>query len=291
MPAARFWTFEAGVVDFGALETARTDLARLLFAEFALVYGNDFFLIPIELEIGSLTRIESLKVTDSFGQEHTIKAASKVDQELNGSNGHAPWRLFSLASEQTGAEAEDLLILVPALVGDLHGRPLEEVTFLRDEIANCVWAIENRVIGQNGRPYERAEIYQLEQQELRNQQETAEPGSTSPGNGPLTYRLFTPVPDYWNPLLPRRSDPSAPIRLQLRTGGTIAGALLADYQAGAPPLYEEEVPRIGLSVQREPHLARWVDGRTFAWIGRRKEWGPGEGSSGLKFDDLTASNM
>jgi hypothetical protein len=290
MPAARFWTFEPGVIDFGALETASTDLARLLFAEFALVYGNDFFLIPIELEIGSLTCIESLMVTDTFGQQHKIRPASQVDRGLNGPNGRAPWRLFSLSSEQSGAEAEDFLFLAPALVGDLHGRPLEEVTMLRDEMANCVWAIENRVVGQNGRPYERAEAYQMEQQQLRDQQEADEPGSTSPGDGPLTYRLFTAVPDYWHPLLPRRSTASGPVRLQLRTGGTIYGSLLAPYQASATSIYEEEVPRIGLSVRREPQLARWVDGRTFAWTGRRKKWGPGEGASGLKFDDLTAGD-
>jgi hypothetical protein len=165
---------------------------------------------------------------------------------------------------------------------------LEEVTFLRDEMANCVWAIENRVVGQNGRPFERAEAYQLEQQELRDQQEATGPGSTSPGNGPLSYRLFTPVPDYWNPMLPRRSISSALIQLQLRAVGSITGALLGEYsKIGATLLYEEEVPRIGLSVQREPRLSRWIGGRTFAWIGRHKEWGPGEGSSGLRFDELT----
>ena len=62
------------------------------------------------------------------------------------------------------------------------------------------------------------------------------------------------------------------------------GQLLA-----APPqqpvvLREEEVPREGARVTRAYQLARWFDGTTFLWLGRRKSVGRGEGSSGLRFD-------
>jgi hypothetical protein len=49
-------------------------------------------------------------------------------------------------------------------------------------------------------------------------------------------------------------------------------------------LYEEEVPREGARVTRNYHLARWLDGSTLLWMGRRKQIGRGEGSSGLRFD-------
>jgi hypothetical protein len=51
-------------------------------------------------------------------------------------------------------------------------------------------------------------------------------------------------------------------------------------------LYEEEVPRSGLSVVRSYQYARWIDGSTFLRIGRRRQAGKGEGSSGLRFDIL-----
>jgi len=51
-------------------------------------------------------------------------------------------------------------------------------------------------------------------------------------------------------------------------------------------IYEEEVPREGIRVTRTFQLARWHDGSTHLWIGRRKAVGSGEGSSGLRFDDL-----
>jgi hypothetical protein len=49
-------------------------------------------------------------------------------------------------------------------------------------------------------------------------------------------------------------------------------------------LREEEVPREGARVTRAYQLARWFDGTTFLWLGRRKAVGRGEGSSGLRFD-------
>jgi phosphoribosylformylglycinamidine (FGAM) synthase-like amidotransferase family enzyme len=39
-------------------------------------------------------------------------------------------------------------------------------------------------------------------------------------------------------------------------------------------------------VTRSFQYARWVDGSTHVWMGRRKQPGRGEGSSGLRFDTL-----
>jgi len=47
---------------------------------------------------------------------------------------------------------------------------------------------------------------------------------------------------------------------------------------------EEEVPRSGKLVTRSYQHARWLDGRTLTWIGRRVTTGRGEGTSGLAFD-------
>ena len=49
-------------------------------------------------------------------------------------------------------------------------------------------------------------------------------------------------------------------------------------------LREDEVPREGARVTRAYQLARWFDGGTYLWLGRRKTVGRGEGSSGLRFD-------
>ncbi len=49
---------------------------------------------------------------------------------------------------------------------------------------------------------------------------------------------------------------------------------------------EEAIPRAGVRVQLTRQRVRGVDGRTYIWLGRKVLAGRGEGSSGLKFDQL-----
>jgi hypothetical protein len=46
------------------------------------------------------------------------------------------------------------------------------------------------------------------------------------------------------------------------------------------------VPRAGLRMQLTAQRVRWVDGKTYVWLGRKVLTGQGEGSSGLSFDVL-----
>jgi hypothetical protein len=65
------------------------------------------------------------------------------------------------------------------------------------------------------------------------------------------------------------------------------GASVFPNEPGGTPLNEEELPRTGTLVSRCWKYARWTDGSTYIWIGRKRELGRGEGSSGLRFDDVT----
>jgi hypothetical protein len=51
-------------------------------------------------------------------------------------------------------------------------------------------------------------------------------------------------------------------------------------------LYEEEVPRGGVSVTRRWERARGPDGRVHVWMARRKRPGRGDRASGLAFDAI-----
>jgi hypothetical protein len=77
-------------------------------------------------------------------------------------------------------------------------------------------------------------------------------------------------------LLPRDGELTPP-----RPRGRLLGPL-----AGPPrvALREDEIPREGARLTHAYQLARWIDGTTFLWLGRRKGVGRGEGSSGLRFD-------
>jgi hypothetical protein len=111
------------------------------------------------------------------------------------------------------------------------------------------------------------------------------------------YRLATPVPDYWVPLLPVRiSDVTKEVRLargavldldgQPHVINAHARILDVGDPAGRLLIREEEVPREGLIVRRSYQAARWYDGRLFVWAGNRASVGKGEASSGLAFDSL-----
>jgi hypothetical protein len=183
--------------------------------------------------------------------------------------------------------ASNLFFLPPSLLKSLESRPVEEVLFVRDEMANLAWGIERRVESAAELPLNRFEAYLEERR--RRESETATQQSSAPET--LHYRLTTEVPDYWIPLMPVRVGPG--LRLQrgavLKTDGSqgmvaARGRILESGQALS--LFEEEVPREGVRVTRSYQFTRWIDGSSHLWVGRRKGVGRGEGSSGLQFDSL-----
>ena len=113
MPAMRFWEFEDAQVDFGSVDAGPTDLVRMLLVEFALTYGNDWFVIPIELDVGSLCRTRSLVITDTFGVRTLIKPSSEPGEP------YSSWRMFQHASVRGSGPtnpASNLFFLPPALL-------------------------------------------------------------------------------------------------------------------------------------------------------------------------------
>jgi hypothetical protein len=284
MPAERWWEFEDRQVDFGAVATAPDDLVSLVLIEFALIYGNDWFIIPVELGVGSLTRIRSLTVTNSFGEQVSIPPLTPPGAVGNG------WRAFLLSVDQlfpsptsgfTQPAGRDMLFLPPTLGPSLHGASVEELWLLRDEMANLAWGVERAIQSRGGMRLDRRDVY-------NRRLETASPAAAP--SDQLSYRLTTEVPDYWIPLVPVPQPNNGGIRLQrgalARTGG--AGPAAAQGRILGIPgpllLFEEEVPRAGAYVSAAYQYARWIDGSTHLWLGRRKSAGRGEGSSGLRYD-------
>ena len=188
MPAARFWEFEDAQVDFGSVDAGPTDLARMLLVEFALAYGNDWFVIPIELDVGSLYRTRSLVITDTFGVRTLIKSSSELGEP------HSTWRMFQ-HSHMRGSgltkPASNLFFLPPSLLKSLESRPIEEVLFLRDEMANLAWAVERVIESPADRPLNRFEAY-LEQKRRREQESPPQP-TTAPERCAIVFRRKSPI--------------------------------------------------------------------------------------------------
>ena len=169
-PADRFWEFEDASVHFGAIDAGPTDLTRVLLVEFSLVYGNDWYVVPLRLPVGSLFRVTSFTVRDTFGVTTTLTRSQ---------NEFGPrWSVFDLV--------DGTLFLPPTLAQNLSGRPVEQVQLSRDEAANLAWGIERTVPGVSGDPYERREEVS----------DDVADGFVDPAVGAaLVYRLASTVPD------------------------------------------------------------------------------------------------
>jgi hypothetical protein len=283
-PAVRFWEFEDARVDYTLMPVGPTDLAQLLLIEYASGYGNDWYLIPLDLPVGSITRVRSLVVTDTFGVRLLHRPIG--DRALPRPN----WSMFQLA-HTAGVELgpqSNLLFLAPALGGKLESPAREEVLLMRDEMANMAWAIERAVES----PLERA----VRRDDPASAAAAPAPALPARPDGFPYYDLSSDVPAHWVPLLPVQVPLAAgQVLTRLKRGAVLVAdgsqevrhALGEILNTGSELLlHDEEVPREGARVTRHYELARWIDGSTLLWASRRKQVGRGEGSSGLRYDRI-----
>jgi hypothetical protein len=214
MPADRYWEFEDGRVNFGMLGAAKIDLARMAVIEYALVFGNDWFTLPITLPVNALYQVEKLDVRDNFGITVPVPPATNSDG--------TQWTMYEMSVKPASPLAlrprlTDRLYLCPA-VSTLEGPPLEHVMMTRDEMANLVWGIEKRVQGTSGEPFDR----KFESNRLSTNQELRPPADAVvvPSGAPLNYRLQTPVAANWIPFLPVKKAGATPFNwsIQLQRG-------------------------------------------------------------------------
>jgi hypothetical protein len=281
MPNARWWDFERGGTDFGAIVPDSRDLAKLVVMDFMLVHGNDWFLLPFDQPVGSLCTIDALLVHDVFGQTFMVERADAPG------TGPAPkpgerWTMFSTTAG-TGLAG---FFVLPSSSGTAAqaGPALEEVRFLRDEGANLVWAVEHTTESDVGEPWPGHE------RDLAVKAVEPPPGAPTPRSdgGTLRYLIQTATPENWIPLLPVSVDKArGTVALERAAMLSAAGGLTGPagrLLAATTPVWEEEVPRTGVSVSRVAVRSRWLDGSTHLWISRRTAPGAGEASSGLAFD-------
>ena len=174
---------------------------------------------------------------------------------------------------------------VPSVtVAPLAGEVVEEVRFLRDEMANFVWGVEQIVTDADGTRRDLADEY------VR----ALVPATPAEGTGDVAYRLMTEVPEHWVPFIPVH------LPGQSRQVGLIEAVLPRPHSLGEPVIAEprssvlqelrgrvipeEEIPTAGVVVRRRWFLARSADGGRHAWAARSVATGRGEGASGLRFD-------
>ncbi len=282
-PAPRYWEMEDASVAYGLVPVGPTDIAHLLMIEYASSYGNDWFVVPAALPVGSITRVDSLVVTDTFGVRSLLRPIGDPALPLPY---FSMWQNYDPDPQNTRHVMTNHFFLAPTLNNTLDGAPTEEVQFLRDEMANVAWAVERSIES----PIERAtQRYEAADAAVTDPSPTVTPS-------PLPrYLLSTTVPPNWIPLMPVQPTTDNPKQSLLRRGkvlqpdgsGAVHGA--RGELLGAVPnllIYDEEVPREGVRVTRQRRASRWTDGSTWVWTSLRNQVGSGEGSSALQFDQV-----
>ena len=303
MPNARWWALEDGRTNFGEISPDTTDLAKLLFVEFGLVYSNDWFVVPFTTPGDSIFSVAGLAVSTVFGERFWIEPAGS-----GAGNTWQNWRMFAInVRGQPPTIANQDLLILPTAPKVLEGPVLERTVLMRDEMANMVWAVEKTVAGLDGAP--RSGLASAHETRAFYEQLIAAAGNvgTTPpmqNDAKSRYDIMTTVPENWIPFVPVHvsgslrsiqlqrgamarvidGDPNPPVPVQPRTSLLRAGLDSSSYQ----PYYlaEDEVPRAGTIADVRYRRTRWLDGAVLIWRSAAKQTGRGEGSSGLSFDNV-----
>jgi hypothetical protein len=286
MPAARYWQFDDGRVNFGQIDLNKDDLARMLVVDFACAYSNDWYLIPCRLSVGALYQITSLRVLNNF--DNNWCDLNAVSTSVNGSSS-VDWCMFRPTLRNppnditTPPQPADGLLLLPT--SDLHpSTAIEEIHFLRDEVAAMAWAVEAKVQGADGFPIDRYLESVVSAQGV--------PRASPPGlSDPMRYQLISDVPANWFPLVPElpvAGEPEKYQRLTLEKPGGSSVPPLGQVLRTTAEVNRMAVPQEGCRVSRRYVLGRGTDGKVYLWASRLKSVGRGEGASGLRFDRYDA---
>lgn len=278
MPSTRWWAFEDRHTNFGDIKPDTTDLGKLLFMEFGLNYANDWLIIPYTLPIGHIAKARGIAITNVFNERFWIEPLSDKDRD-----GWEKWGLFALCTESDKSNQQPAqLVLLPTAPDVKESASIEEISLIRDEIANMVWGIEQRIplpSGMSKSGAEAAKEYLVFLQKLLdenikllmerksileaipatklnkgNKKELAEINeklkeAPSP-NSDIRYQVMNTVPEYWIPFIPVHVDGSVR-EIQLQR------ASLPRILKGDPTSLDRVFPRTTL-LQQNLHKAYFI---------------------------------
>lgn len=328
-PNKRLWQFEDKKVYMGNSNSmVEQSSANALMMQYATMYGNDWMLIPLDITVGSYVTVQKIKVIDTFGRESTI--IERAGSDSKAATFGQRWEMFTNAP--SGIEQKPVcnelsaggLFFPPSLQYTTEGPIEEEVQFLRDEMANMVWGVENKIPDGCGSTIDCGMlaakvsdyIESVNESFKSSNKTTLSISNTDQGvteakreglKADYRYVLQNTVPLNWIPFLPQRVKGDENRReINLRRGKMpVYVAAHDDYLPARPlssllhvepgtgsvkekPLQinEEEIIAVGTKVIKNHQRTRWLNGKTFTWSGITKQISKMQGDSGLMFDEL-----
>lgn len=288
---------EDSQVDFGSIRAASTELSKMIFAEFGLVYGNDWLVAPVSFPLGSICRIKELVVTDNFGK---ISQLSEIVPDTN-------WGFFQSRVEVNGAR----WLFLSGSTGFIEeGKPVEKVSFLRDEMANLVWGVEDLIASPYGGSRDAGKLAKMTSQLVNSLYTQQETGEGKDSGEDWKYKAGTLMAENRIPFIPaaveqtqaakferrtvvlqraatpRVSDDFEPVRIRPRSRLLGYNGKPEDQKPDPLFIFEEEIPRSGIELALVWKRTRWFNGQTRVWLSRRKSVGRGEIDANFRFDTL-----
>ena len=304
-PARRLWEYENRRVHFGNLTNKDvSQLASAVMMEYISLYSNDWMIVPVHTKPGMVIDVEKVTVTDCFGcvQEivHTPDEHDAKPKEVPFTD---RWDLFGISRAdafKTGDFRTERGLLIPAsLIRVDESEPIEEVQFMRDEMANMLWGVEEKINDGVGGTMDGKT---LSVKVLSIIDSTGGPAVEADPAAEFTYLVQNRVPVNWIPFIPQRLSGVVGREIRFRRGrmplyykdgyryvrpntSTLA---IKKENGKVVPRYvnEEEVLSYGTKVILTAQRTRWIGGRSYLWYGYAKRISAYQANSGLMFDEL-----
>ena len=334
-PSSRLWEFEDRRVNMGNGNNDFNFIGTVAMMQYVTMYSNDWMITPLETETGTVLDVDGIVIKDSFGDRHYInKSAQKLDElqfksEYQKTHGKCTedklneafrnliytdrWDMFGCSYDDAYATRNFTtsrgLFFPPTVLRCEESKPIEEVQFLRDEMANMVWGVEttlnNKCGGSmDGKTLSDSVLSVVDETNL------AEAGSKEPitKDEAAEYSLLIQnrVPMNWIPFLPEQMIGNCreiafrrarmPIFYNDGKGDSCyksvrpSTSLLRIEKDGnkVKPLYinEEELASCGIKIRKTAQRTRWFLGKSYNWVGNREIISEYQANSGLMFDEL-----
>lgn len=313
-PSVRLWEFENRKVTMGNGDAPAEYVATAVVMKYVSTYSNDWMIAPLETETGTVLDVDHIVVKNTFNETYKIaKSAEKLDNDVEQKSVGPTdrWCLFGTSYADAYGErnfsSADGLLFPPTVLRCEEGAPIEEVQFLRDEMANMLWGVETKINDgcggfMDGQTLSNAVFMEVDK--LRK-----EDSSAASVDAKYALLIQNRVPMNWIPFIPEQLSNGRDVVFRrgrmpiyykcaedekndqdgyksVRPSTKLLG--IEKENGNVRPFYinEEEVGGYGVKVTKTPQRTRWFYGETFNWIGNRKIISEYQANSGLMFDEL-----
>ena len=260
MPVPRFWEIEDPRFDVAEVTAGPGEVARTLLAEIAVCYGGDWLVVPCRLPTAAVCHVDALEVRDVFGVRSTIPAATSVRPDSR-------WNLWAVSTS-----APDLRFIADRCE-TLDGEALEEVTLVRDELANVVWAHERIVPSPLGVG-----------------EEPALPGTPPAAPSSPADLIYVPLPALPAGRIPlARTDDPAVLQVATTISATTPPPIRGTILSARFQIRDGELGDDGIVISRRFRAQRRRDGSLITWIARARRAGAAQPATPIDFDAVRIS--